>query len=128
MTDGVALKIGTLNYETVACYSCGMVFAVPYRWQENRRDDKKEFYCPNGHGQSYTGESAGDKAKRLQRELTRERTQHIEEVDNIRRAHKGAMTKLKKRAIAGVCPCCNRTFKQLARHMKAKHPDYGKPK
>lgn len=25
---------------------------------------------------------------------------------------------------AGVCPCCKRTFQQLARHMKCKHPKY----
>lgn len=30
----------------------------------------------------------------------------------------------KKRASAGVCPCCNRTVSQMARHMQAKHPDY----
>lgn len=24
---------------------------------------------------------------------------------------------------AGVCPCCNRTFSQLSRHMQSKHPD-----
>jgi hypothetical protein len=24
----------------------------------------------------------------------------------------------------GVCPCCNRTFQNLARHMAGKHPDY----
>ncbi len=34
------------------------------------------------------------------------------------------MTKVKKRAANGVCPCCNRTFSDLARHMKAKHPDF----
>jgi hypothetical protein len=28
-------------------------------------------------------------------------------------------------SLLGVCPCCNRTFQQLARHMKAKHPGYG---
>ena len=31
---------------------------------------------------------------------------------------------VKARVAHGVCPCCNRTFKQLARHMKTKHPDY----
>lgn len=25
---------------------------------------------------------------------------------------------------AGMCPCCRRTFKQLAEHMKSKHPDF----
>ncbi len=30
----------------------------------------------------------------------------------------------RKRVGSGVCPCCSRTFQQLARHMKAKHPAY----
>lgn len=32
--------------------------------------------------------------------------------------------RLRKRASAGVCPCCNRTFSQLARHMQTKHPTF----
>jgi Asp-tRNA(Asn)/Glu-tRNA(Gln) amidotransferase A subunit family amidase len=47
------------------------------------------------------------------------------------RGQKAAKTRIKNdrdrirdRVGAGVCPCCNRTFKQLARHMQAKHPDY----
>ena len=27
----------------------------------------------------------------------------------------------------GVCPCCTRTFPNLAAHMKTKHPDFGAP-
>lgn len=37
---------------------------------------------------------------------------------------KAQLTKTKKRVSNGVCPCCNRTFKQLARHMENKHPEY----
>lgn len=33
---------------------------------------------------------------------------------------------LRNRAAAGVCPCCNRTFEQLGRHMTTKHPEYVK--
>tara|TARA_Y100000310_G_scaffold338946_1_gene430083 strand:- start:1163 stop:1354 length:192 start_codon:yes stop_codon:yes gene_type:complete len=39
--------------------------------------------------------------------------------------YKGQVTKLKNRAKAGVCPCCNRTFQNLSRHMETKHPDFG---
>lgn len=39
-------------------------------------------------------------------------------------AARGQVTRLKNRAAAGVCPCCNRTFHQLVRHMAAKHPDF----
>jgi hypothetical protein len=39
-------------------------------------------------------------------------------------ATKGVVTKLKKRGAAGVCPCCNRTVKQMAEHLAEKHPEY----
>jgi len=41
-----------------------------------------------------------------------------------RRAEKAAKTRIKNRIGNGVCPCCNRTFKDLASHMKCKHPEY----
>jgi 4-hydroxy-3-methylbut-2-en-1-yl diphosphate synthase IspG/GcpE len=31
---------------------------------------------------------------------------------------------LAKRAKAGVCPCCNRTFSNMAEHMKKQHADF----
>lgn len=43
-------------------------------------------------------------------------------------ATRGHLTRTKKRGGHGVCPCCNRTFQQLARHMKSKHPDYAESK
>lgn len=42
------------------------------------------------------------------------------------RATKGRLTKTKKRIANGVCPCCNRHFVNLERHMTGKHPDYTK--
>ena len=41
-----------------------------------------------------------------------------------RHAAKGQISKLKKRASAGVCPCCNRSFQNLRRHMGNKHPEF----
>lgn len=34
------------------------------------------------------------------------------------------LKKIQTRVKGGVCPCCNRSFVQLTRHMKTKHPDY----
>ena len=34
-----------------------------------------------------------------------------------------AKRRIEKRIHAGVCPCCNRSFPNLQRHMAAKHPD-----
>ena len=93
-----------------------------------------EFYCPNGHKQHYiTGQSDLEKT-RLERDRLRQ--QLAQKDDEIKRqrdlreqeerrvsAAKGQITKLKKRAKAGVCPWCNRTFSNMAAHMKTQHPD-----
>lgn len=34
------------------------------------------------------------------------------------------LTKTRKRIANGVCPCCHRTFQNLARHMAGQHPAY----
>lgn len=31
---------------------------------------------------------------------------------------------MKNRVANGVCPCCNRHFENLERHMKGQHPDF----
>lgn len=112
---------------------CGIQHAVPdsLRNLQRRQKDKGQvitaIFCPLGHEHVPKGES--DKA-RLERELSAERARHdqtraeLRETERRRRAEKGAKTRLKKRAAVGVCPCCNRTFHQLARHMAAMHPDF----
>lgn len=39
-------------------------------------------------------------------------------------AARGQVTRLKRRAANGVCPCCTRTFADLKRHMANQHPDF----
>jgi hypothetical protein len=34
------------------------------------------------------------------------------------------LRKIERKVSGGVCPCCNRTFVALARHMKTKHPEF----
>jgi len=112
------------------CCNCGMPFAMTKDFQRRRRDDKTTFYCPAGHPQHYTGESAADRAQRLAGQLDIERTRRQQaehKLDYARRSQKATSTRLKKvkqRVGHGVCPCCNRTFQQLAKHMAAQHPTY----
>jgi hypothetical protein len=35
-----------------------------------------------------------------------------------------ATKRLKQRVAAGVCPCCNRTFTNLAEHMAGQHAEF----
>jgi DNA repair exonuclease SbcCD ATPase subunit len=111
-----------------------MTFAFPERIVEKRQRDHATFYCPAGHPQCFAGESD---VEQLQRQLAAAK-QHAKELgewaDEQRTerkraerqlaATKAAHTRTKNRIAHGVCPCCNRTFQNLARHMAGQHPDY----
>lgn len=119
------------------CCVCGIAFGMPADFQAYIRRDKRMFYCPNGHGQSYTH----NEADKLRDELTRERArldQARAEAAGLRRrgvvkdhqlrARKAVATKLRNRIAAGKCPCCHTRFKDLAEHMKAEHPKWSPDK
>lgn len=124
--------VGTLVVET--CFKCGIAFGMPADYQRRRREDHASFCCPSGHWQHYAGESeteqlraklalANSSADQFSRWYTAEH-EKVEKERRRLRAAKGQMTKLKKRIANGMCPCCNRTFRDLQRHMVSKHPDY----
>lgn len=126
-----------VNFTTETCCNkdCGMPFAMPTDFYRARSSSPgSAFFCPRGHGQHYTGETEEAKLRRqLESERNnsafwRERKDETERRLAAQRAQttraKNEAKRIKGRIAAGVCPCCNRTFKQLTAHMKAKHPDY----
>jgi hypothetical protein len=110
----------------MTCGKCGINFAMPEDFRAQRQKDGKGWHCPNGHGRVYK-ESDAEKFKRLYEKEQREAALLREKSVAAQRAQEKAEKKikmLKKRAAAGVCPCCNRTFKQLSQHMESKHKDF----
>lgn len=123
-----------LTYESVDCPACGFVFMVPDTLLGRRRKDGKTFFCPAGGCRMDYGETEAQKLQaqldRTQRQLatsqstlTHERDQRTA-AENALRAQRGANTRLRKRVSNGVCPCCSRTFADVARHMAGQHPDF----
>lgn len=117
-----------MKAEETYCVDCGIQFSVPQDWLDRRCADGRPFYCPNGHSLSYkVGPTEADKLRlerdRLKQQLA-QKDDAIRDAERALAAQKGQVTKLKKRAVAGACPCCNRTFRQLTLHMKHKHPDF----
>lgn len=124
----------SVTLETLECCECGVTFALPEKFIRERRNDHLMFYCPSGHRQHFAQETAEEKLRRqvkqyqrqaelLQAEATFERDQR-QAAEKSLRATKATLTKTRKRVAAGVCPCCNRTFQNLARHMDGQHPEY----
>jgi hypothetical protein len=125
--------VGSSELTITDCCVCGVVFAVPDRFLMNRREKGSQFFCPNGHSLIYRK----TEAQRLQEELDRVKRQldwsdtharavadQLDAAERSNRALRGSNTKLRKRIAAGVCPCCQRPFQNLARHMAGQHPDY----
>ena len=116
----------TLTFGIEECCACGIKFGIPLQIQKNLRESHKSFYCPNGHGQSYTGKSEAEKLRDELKRKEAEMAKVVEEKWNERARADQAERKL-KRVHKGTCPCCNRSFQNLANHMKTKHPEIVKP-
>lgn len=126
----------TVSLTTVTCYKCAVVFAMPTSLRQQRLEDHDTFWCPNGHGQCFTGKTEAEKererAERAERWLENSRAHARAVADQLSAtqrtlaATKGHLTRQKKRATAGACPAgCHRHFANLQAHMAAKHPGYG---
>lgn len=130
------------TYESVlihhVCGNCGVHFGMDEGFKNARLKDKRSWFCPNGCSRVFTSKT---EAEKLQEELdqtkarlanSREQVefqrQQKEKEERRVRAYRGVVGRFRKRVGNGVCPCCNRTFRQLSQHMAKKHPKYGEDK
>jgi hypothetical protein len=120
-----------VTFTVLDCAACAVVFAMTDEMNDRRRWDGARFFCPNGHGNSYTSEEKNLKAElerakarneQLSRDVDWERTRTVA-AERSRAATQGQLTKLQRRITNGVCPSCKRSFSNVQRHMLSKHPD-----
>ncbi len=116
----------TVTLEQLICDACGITFAVPHTWLEGKQRTSSAFFCPNGHNLSYAKSTVDLLREQLQSEHERRRQVELQltSANDQLTATKRELQQHKKRVANGVCPCCNRSFVQLQRHMKTKHPEY----
>lgn len=129
----------TTRMATEVCCCCGVPFAMPDSMQRERRQNPgTAFWCPNGHSQHYTGKTEEAKlreqleASRLRAEraeaAAKRQRQRAVDAERSASAYKGVATRQRNRIARGVCPCCNRYFPSMERHMQTNHPQYaGEP-
>ncbi len=125
------------NLVTIRCFSCQTEFAMDEALYDARYADHRNFWCPNGHDQHFIGktedqrkiaqlEAERDAAKRdaESQRRSREWAERTARGANVKAGKaRAALRRLNHRVNCGVCPHCQRTFKQLAAHMKTKHAD-----
>ncbi len=131
-----ALTFNGTVYVWEQCGTCGVWYTVPEIVYEHQRKMGGFHTCPSGHSWGWKqgqGEDAFDA-------LRRERDQAVQEKarleDEARAAWETAneqvaqrskiereLKRVRQRITHGVCPCCNRSFANVQRHMKSKHPN-----
>lgn len=120
------------TFHIVVCYHCALRFGIPSDlYRRAVINAVGGVHCPACGQETVWRESEASRTiRQLEQKLKWEAEESArqknrkEELEASLSAHKGMLTKLRKRVGAGTCPCCNRTFKQLSAHMAQKHPDY----
>jgi hypothetical protein len=114
------------EFRRLQCSECAVVYYFPERWCKCAANEKKGWECPNGHRQAFR-DSELDRTRR-ERDLLKQQAARLEEEASLARVRaekaEKATKRLKKRSSAGTCPCCNRTFGNMAEHMKHQHPEF----
>lgn len=141
--DICAVAVNGRELVVMDCARCGEVFGVTRELERELRRTGNGFHCPNGHNLSFslveTAErrelrEAQQRASRAESDATAARREAQQQKQmrewaesrakgaNIAAGRaKAAKQRLEHRVECGVCPHCQRTFKQLAAHMKSKH-------
>jgi hypothetical protein len=129
MSDTITYT-GSLSVMT--CW-CGIHHAVPRSLRDfqmrqfNDGGHVTTIYCPLGHQHVPIGETEVDRLRKTAERAKAREARAISRADQAEaslRTTKGVVTKMKKRAAHGVCPCCKRTFANVARHVKGQHPEF----
>lgn len=116
-----------VTLEKESCGKCGGVFALNKTFLDHARANCGGYTCPYCKTPWGWNESEAD---RLRKQLeARERELREAKCETLRKqqlldAEQQAREKTEKklrRVNNGVCPCCNRSFANLARHMATKH-------
>lgn len=99
-----------------------MEHAIPQVMFDSCKREGGFWHCPNGHSRGWAEGSDKIEMNKMRRErdlAVQEQARLAEEATTKERE----IIRLKKRSAAGICPCCTRTFTNMARHMKTKHPE-----
>lgn len=125
MTDTINTQAGQMRM--MQCGSCGVWHAFPETIYDHCRREGGHWTCPNGHSRGWAKGADQEKMVVLERERDRLVQNAAQLQDEIRLQERRALAAEQKykqahrRAVAGVCPCCNRTFQNVQRHMLSKH-------
>lgn len=124
-------------FVSITCYRCKVVFGLNDEFYRvaKQAGERMSWHCPNGHSQVFKEGPTEAELLRKERDTLKQQMAYKDDrlraevaqreaAQNSARAYKGVATRVKNRVGKGVCPCCNRTFANLQRHMAGQHPTF----
>ena len=111
------------------CGTCAVWHTIPEVIHSCYKREGGFWHCPNCHQRGWdkgTDAIERENTRRERDRLKQEAARLAEEIAAEKARADVAEKKYlqaRRRSAAGVCPCCNRTFANMQRHMKAKHPN-----
>lgn len=126
LTEGQRISVN-MSLSTISCCECKGIFAVTDNAYRHYKDTGDTFNCPYCNTSQHYAKPEISVLKDRIKTLENTRKYYLEQLGKEKRskiAIKGHHTRLKKRIFNGVCPCCNRTFKNLHLHMENQHPEF----
>lgn len=115
----------SVSLTEITCGICGGVYAIAENLRATRYEQGGFWHCPYCQGSWGYVTSENDKLKKQLAEERARKDRALADANvnrELRIKAENSLQRIKKRVNNGVCPCCHRTFKQLAAHMKSKHP------
>lgn len=123
------------RHEVHECITCGVVYTCPEAVIQHQRESGGYHTCSNGHSQGWSKDGCENTRIRRERDRLKQDQARLEEELSAWKATANEQSRqraeaekreqrLKKRAKAGTCPCCKRTFQNMAIHMKKQHPEF----
>jgi transcription elongation factor Elf1 len=129
---GTATLNRTVNLKVMECGTCGIAFALPQSLYDHCYNEGGYWTCPLGHSRGWDKGNKKAYARELEEKVAQLESKIDIEKNRVQSAQReaaaarGQVTKIKNRVGKGICPCCNRSFQNLRRHMTTQHPDYSK--
>lgn len=117
------------QHTIIQCGTCAVWHTLPSIIHDTYYREGGFWHCPNGHQRGYRKGQDEIEKENTRRERDRLKQDAARLQDELAATRKRAeeaeskVLKTKRRANAGVCQCCNRTFLNVQRHMKSKHPN-----
>lgn len=105
---------------TIHCGRCGGTYAICEKLRAHKAEQRGFWNCPYCQVSWGYGECENDRLKKQLAEASAARARLQSENDQLQAA-KLELERKASRVKRGLCPCCNRTFTNLARHMATQH-------